>query len=327
MIQHLTILLNSNSTSFCHYTPQFGIDSFISIENLKKGILFAMKKNLMIQYVYPSYGLPRNIKDELETIDHIKIIPADSPLIDDADIVVINGINKLEGIKLKNDCIYVLRLTKEELAFNYKRITSIVSNVSRLNLCITDVDVFTEKDVYNYSEILKEIAKPLINAFCNDGCPQLNILTDCLQLTTMNNCNAGCENITLAPDGNFYVCPAFYYEEGRRNMKYGNSSKHPMSIGSLNDGLHIGNAHLYRIDKAPICRNCDAYQCRRCIWLNLKKTNEVNTPSREQCMIAHVERNASRRILCSVRERIPDFLLTRDIPEIDYLDPFDVCKR
>ena len=100
MIQHLTILLNSNSTSFCHYTPQFGIDSFISIENLKKGILFAMKENLMIQYVYPSYGLPRNIKDELETIDHIKIIPADSPLIDDADIVVINGINKLEGIKL-----------------------------------------------------------------------------------------------------------------------------------------------------------------------------------------------------------------------------------
>lgn len=65
-------IINSNSTSFCHYTPQFGIDSFISIENLKKGILFAMKENLMIQYVYPSYGLPRNIKDELETIDHIK---------------------------------------------------------------------------------------------------------------------------------------------------------------------------------------------------------------------------------------------------------------
>lgn len=43
----------------------------------------------------------------------------------------------------------------------------------------------------------------------------------------MNNCNAGWESVTLAPDAKFYVCPAFYL---------GNDG---YAIGDLQKGLDI----------------------------------------------------------------------------------------
>ena len=84
----------------------------------------------------------------------------------------------------------------------------------------------------------------------------------------------------------------------------------------------IKNKQLYRLDHAPICRHCDAWQCKRCIWLNRKTTLEVNTPSHEQCVVAHLERNASRELLENIRKH-GMFLPETEIKEIDYLDPFD----
>ena len=90
------------------------------------------------------------------------------------------------------------------------------------------------------------------------------------------------------------------------------------SIGDLVNGLDIKNKQLHRLDHAPICKHCDAWQCKRCIWLNHKTTLEVNTPSHEQCVISHLERNASRELLRRIN--LPN---KEDIKEIDYLDPFD----
>ena len=77
------------------------------------------------------------------------------------------------------------------------------------------------------------------------------------------------------------------------------------------------------MQSAPLCRRCDAYQCKRCIWLNYKTTYEVNTPSHEQCVISHIERNISRKLLQEMRDSQLSFLSDIDIQEIDYLDPFD----
>ena len=132
-----------------------------------------------------------------------------------------------------------------------------------------------------------------------------------LMLKQMNNCGAGDTTITLAPNGKFYICPAFYYEDEAD------------SIGDLENGLDIKNKQLYRLDHAPICRHCDAWQCKRCIWLNRKTTLEVNTPSHEQCMLAHLERNASRDLLNDIRKHGTFLPEQEEIKEIDYLDPFD----
>jgi CXXX repeat peptide maturase len=82
---------------------------------------------------------------------------------------------------------------------------------------------------------------------------------------------------------------------------------------------------IYKLDHAPLCRKCDAYQCKRCIWLNRKTTLEVNTPSHEQCVVAHLERNASRNLLTNIR-KYGAFLADKEIKGIDYLDPFNKLK-
>lgn len=52
-------------------------------------------------------------------------------------------------------------------------------------------------------------------------------------------------------------------------------------------------------------------------------TLEVNTPSHEQCVVAHLERNASRQLLASIRD-VGTFLPGKEICDIDYLDPFEI---
>jgi hypothetical protein len=55
--------------------------------------------------------------------------------------------------------------------------------------------------------------------------------------------------------------------------------------------------------------------------LNRKTTREVNTPSHEQCLAAHLERNASRNLLMDLQ--LFGAWKEKSIAAIDYLDPLD----
>jgi len=72
------------------------------IETLKKGILFGMKQNLMIQYVFPDYALPEEYASVIESIDNVKIYPIGckpvTGISDDGetDVIVINSVSELE---------------------------------------------------------------------------------------------------------------------------------------------------------------------------------------------------------------------------------------
>jgi len=311
MLKYLVIQLDDTSVSFCHYNNILVEHNLISFDVLKNGIVWAMKENLMIQFVFPDYTLPAEYLKLIDTVDHSTIKPVGEGT--DADVIVVQPWDDLDRIAFNNASV-VMRTSKKDLFENYSRLISVVSETSRLNVVITDIHKFSESDFDTYKTILGQLVENVKDLYVNGKYVQLNILTDRMLLDGMNNCNAGCENITLAPDGKFYVCPAFYLEsEG-------------YSVGDLRTGLDIRNPQLYRLDHAPICRKCDAYQCRRCVWINRKTTLEVNTPSHEQCVISHLERNASKQLLESLRSSVA-FSGCPDIPAINYLDPFENIKR
>jgi CXXX repeat peptide maturase len=314
MLQYLIILLDDTSTSFCHYDNPKIERRLMSIETLRQGIRFGMMENLMIQFVYPDYELPSEYKEAIETIDHSKIVSSlceDESLKDEADVIVYHDWTGLSFGKFEAGKSYVLRTSKADLFERYLFIKDVLPKVSRLNVVITDIDTFKEEDFERYKQILETLSECLEKLYADGQTPQLNILTDRMMLSAMNNCGAGDSCITLAPNGNFYVCPAFYYENEAD------------CIGDLEHGLDIKNKQLYRLDHAPICSHCDAWQCKRCVWLNRKTTVEVNTPSHEQCVVSHLERNASRELLSNIRKH-GTFLPEQDeIKDIDYLDPFD----
>ena len=314
MLHYLIILLDETSTSYCHYDIMTKERKLISLDDLKAGVRFAMIENLMIQFVYPNYDLPQDYKDVIESIDHSKIIALDSPLRNNADVIIINHWQELENCDFDTNIAYVLRICKSDFFSQETLIKSMLGKVSRLNIVITDIETFTETDFETYKKLLLSLSDEIKSLYAKGVNPQLNLITDRIMLLQMNNCNAGCENITLAPDGKFYICPAFYYSEVDKQI---------FQIGDLKNGLNIRAAQLYKLSHAPLCRTCDAYQCKRCVWLNRKTTFDVTTPSHEQCVIAHIERNASRDLLIDVRKH-REFYPEQDIKEIDYLDPFDV---
>lgn len=304
MLTYIIILLDDTSVSYCHYDVPERKRKLISLDDLKAGVLFAMKENLNIQFVYPNYVLPAEYLEVIDTIDHIDIKP--NNLSDEANLVVMNG---WEEVPENSTCI--LHTTRKELTSNLSKVEDVLSKATRLNIVLTDVETFKDEDIDDYKKTLGNLAEGIVRLCQKGKNAQLNLLTDRILLSKMNNCGAGDTCITLAPNGKFYVCPAFYYDN---EMDY---------VGDLANGLNIKNRQLYQLAYAPICSHCDAWQCKRCIWLNQKMTLEVNTPSHEQCVLAHLERNVSRDLQSVSHEKGIDIPGQQEIEEIDYLDPYD----
>lgn len=309
MLKYLVIILDDSSVPYCHYKTDTARSRLMPLDTLRKAIMFGMKENLNIQFVYPSNDLPEEYMIEFDSVEHSNIMPISKK--DNADIIFIDDWVNIDNIEAQPDKTYLIYTNKSQLFKNYRSLQNILSTSKRVNIVISDIDSFTDSDFGKYKKVLSDLSKLLEGLFQQGLSPQTNILTDRMILTSMNNCNAGFENITIAPDGNFYICPAFYYNGSKK------------SVGNLDNGLDIKNPQLYRIDHSPICSHCDAYQCKRCIWLNYKNTLEVNTPGHIQCVIAHLERNASRRLMNNIRALgtfLPD---KEEIKEINYLDPFE----
>lgn len=311
--QYIVILLDDKSVSYCHADNPLTEKRLIPLEVLREAMLFSMKQNLMIQFVYPEYELPKEYNDLIETIDHIKI---------GRDVLVYDSVPT--NVERKN---VVLRLTIADFLAKQYDIALLLPKVTRLNISITDIENFKDELIEDYQDALEMLNSVLLNIYKGGNQPEINILTDRLRLNEMHNCEAGVENITLAPNGKFYLCPAFYYDEQmgvstRMNHKTKDASR---SVGDLIKGINIPNKQLLELERAPLCRICDAYHCNRCIWLNQRLTWDNNTPSRQQCVMSHIERNASRYLSNQLKE--VGFVLENEIKEINYLDPFDIKEE
>lgn len=326
MIQYLVILLDDTCTSYCHYQNRKTERKLISMEDLKSGIFFAMKENLMIQYVLPDYELPKEYKEVMNSIDSHLFVPSvceDKNAIEAADVIVFHDWTSLSYWEFEQSKSYVLRTSKHDYFDRYLVLKIAIEKASRINIVFTDVETFTDADFDKYQQTLETLSLTITKEYAKGRYVQFNLLTDRMMLNEMNNCGAGDTCLTLAPDGKFYVCPAFYYDgvcDGKETS-LGDVCQKGYPVGSLKDGLDIKNPQLYKLDHAPLCRNCDAYQCKRCVWLNRRTTLEVNTPSHEQCVMAHIERNVARKLLTDLRT-FGEILPEQEIKELDYVDPF-----
>lgn len=309
MLTYLIILLDDTCTSYCHYEVNQKGRRLICLEDLKAGVKFAMKENLNVQFVYPNYELPEEYLEVIDSIDHTDIKPI--TLGDEADVLVQNG---WEGCVPKGSTC-IIHSTRKQLAEHLSTIREWLVVVERLNVVLTDIVEFNNADIESYKATLDSLTDIVFEHYQQGKTIQLNLLTDRLILDKMNNCNAGEQSITMAPNGIFYLCPAFYYEDELQ------------SVGDLNTGLDIKNPQLLHIDHAPICRACDAYQCRRCVWMNGRLTGDMNTPSYQQCVLAHLERNAARSLQQKMEKAGIHIEHSKQIEEIDYIDPFNIVNK
>ncbi len=319
MIQYIIVILDRNSTSFCFYeNNNFGENnSELMPIKLVQGIIdYSVRNNISINFLYGNHKLPDEYEKLVDSAQHIKIIPLKLKQYYNDAIIVINRdemglISELENDSCNN---IILRLDKKDLNKLTEIFSLLLGKFKRLNLSLLGIETYSEQDFNEYSSHLKEIETILEEEYKKSNIIELNFISDRLGLMNMNNCDAGIKHLTFAPNGKFYHCPAFYYDEIDNE------------VGDLGCGINIKNENLLRLENSPLCSNCDSYHCKRCIYLNKLTTLEINVPSNQQCVISHLERNTTRTLLENLKPYQDLFQNFVDIPKIDHLDPFDLVK-
>jgi len=318
MLTNLLVLLDKGAVPYCYYdNPYFYSAAQIELmplETLQNIVCYAQKNGIMINFIYGKQPLPRRYVELIETTPHCKIIPLalkdvyeDGVLVLDAD----DG-DYFSGLVHGWERNLILRVAPHMIGELSQLVHSLLGKFKRLNIHLTSIEYLTPDNFDNYEEELRKISAFLGEQYRDGQEIEINVLSDRMLLAQMNNCNAGQEHITIAPNGKCYICPGFYYDNEEK------------SLGAFSAGADVAmdNDQLLDIACAPLCAKCDAFHCKRCVYLNRKTTLEFNTPSHEQCLSSHIERDISRQLLNRLGD-LGDFRNFARIPDVAYRDPFD----
>lgn len=298
IIKFMQIITNDNITPHCCYHNTKNIDRLMSQEIFNEAIEFCKEKGFEPVIIGDGFYF-----DKYKNFMHIGINEYDDIVIHDDIINDNSSKNNIVLISKKNinnifTIVYEL-LNKEK--------------TQRINIIIKDLDEWDDNILLSYKNQIELISEKLYELFTNKIPISINVLTDIFENTSISDCGSGINSFAVAPNGKIYICPAFYF------------NNEDDAVGDLKNGIIIKREKLLHVESSKICSNCDSYQCKRCLYINKKMTTEINTPSKIQCLVSHIERNISRDLELKL---IKDDLLdpVNFINKIHYTDPLDKIK-
>jgi len=317
MLKYINILLSNTAVSFCHYENKLNDseNKWISKKLLNDIIHYCQSNELAINFIFPKDDVSSEILELIEKTDHFKIAPYNSTVNTTAIVLTPSDLDGANITDDTNNRIIILRVNKKELENIPKIVEKLTNKFLKITLVLTNIEQYFDEDIYTYKKVLEKSEKYLFQKYkdVKESLPEINFVSDLWFTKQMNNCNAGVDHYTFAPDGKFYICPAFYHNGDN-------------SIGDLSE-IQIKNSHLLSLEFAPLCNICDVYHCKRCIYLNHLLTEEFNTPSSQQCRLAHIERECSRKLLERLKQANKLFLQIPPIKTINYNDPMEIILR
>lgn len=165
----------------------------------------------------------------------------------------------------------IITINKSNISFLHSKLKNVKNENARINIFINDLISWTEEDYKAYYLQLSEILIEIRNKNLSIKIENINLFKTIV--SSAKRCGAGRNSIAVAPDGNMYLCPAFYFE-----------NKHNTTIGNILDDFEFNPIRILNDDKLPICKGCST-RCNVCIYENFSSTGEINIPSFEQCKI------------------------------------------
>ncbi len=301
--KYMQFITSDNITPHCSYRNIRGTDNLMSKDTFEKGLDFCRENG----FIPVMLGKPHFL--DIKASDSYLVIE-DARSVENTSIAVHDNGTVASG----TSDISILIVNKDKLEHLYDFVTSLRIQYRRVNLVLEDIQHWSVRETESYSRQLDKLL-PLIAETYEKGEPlELSVLSDIWELNAMRNCDAGQGSFALAPNGRIYLCPGFYFESEEAYA------------GTLEQGIHLRNPQLLELCNAPICSSCDVYSCKRCKHLNMKLTGEINTPSKIQCLVSHIERNKSmelQKLLMKNSQVRFDNLLQA----VDYMDPLDKLLR
>ncbi|GAA0125965.1 hypothetical protein UT300019_18670 [Clostridium sp. CTA-19] len=298
--KYMQIILNDKHIPICSYKNVSKQENIISTEIIDLALKFANENDLEIVFI-------GDITDKISFSSKIK---KNSSYIWNKDNMIIYD-NNVNTIKKSENSILLID------KFNIENITAYIESLKyktkRINLILQDIEIWTENELEKYKNELELLVNLITDMNVKNRNLEINVLTDRLYLEKICDCGAGIDTITLAPNGKLYPCPAFYFDDVKSN------------IGDLIQGINKEKTKYFSLDNAPICKKCDAYHCKRCLYLNKKLTCEYNTPSKMQCLISNYERKYTIKLQ---RKLIDAGIIENNnlIKELDYMDPLNLIS-
>lgn len=311
-LRYMYIICSDKIIPHCSYKSNANGEAVISNELIKKGLKFCSDNYMLPIFLGEcNHGLTKENNVYYEFVDFKNRNSAES-------IPIYYG--KLEEIgipKYRTDMVTLL-CNKNNLSELYKIIVYLFQYHQRINLFIQDFDLWEQDELTLYEGLLEQVAEYIINAYKNSKKLQLNALNDLIHLRTSRDCGAGRSSITMAPDGNFYICPAFYFD------------KKCQSIGNIDEGISLNNKAQLKRTTSESCIECGVLSCNRCLYSNYSKTNEINIPTAQQCKLNYINGRISNKLrdrLVEYKEFSEMYINSTQINKfIDYLDS-DIFER
>lgn len=307
--KELLFVLDDQYTSFCSYSNRSNFDNRMSPALIEEGLKFAEENFMKPVFLHSAQIADEYLKDyqEIEVLHRIPISAyrEELPFYDYQIVVDDTSINLLERIPYQSNIIF--NLSYENMSKLSDMVTTLWEKTDRINLNLYNLS--KTANLGEYQKQLEKCVDRMNEIEKHTGVlKELNVLTDVMFIKEHEGCTAGEDSITLAPDGRFYVCPAFY-------------SNHLASVGDLQVGIKIPNGELYRKDHMPLCEKCTSYQCENCKFINKQCTNEVNVSPAFQCRKAQIEEKTAMRL-----QKLLDgkYEFANVISEKEYEDPIDI---
>jgi len=317
-LSHLILLSDSSVQSFCSYTSHESFEPRISVDNFKKVIDFVLANKMVLNILKSQEALSPAYSSLLDKVEHVIIEPLTKESAKNSSIKIIETESETLSESLINQCqesVFIIRMSLNEMEKLSNIIQMLMKKALRINLVLKDIENASRPLIEKYKLHLLKVVDDLMKVSLPEikSGLEMNFLTDRIFLKTMKNCNAGINHITIALNMKFYLCPGFYYDQPEDD------------IGNIDSGILIKNEKLLKLEYSPICGQCDCYHCSRCIYLNKKTTKEINTPSYQQCLISHAERNASGELLQQLQS-LNQLMEFTPIKQIAYSDPFELIQ-
>lgn len=318
-LTHVLVMLEDGAVSFCHYeNPLFYSSSkprWMADDLLRSIVRYAERSEIALTFLLGKTRAPLRIERLMNRIPHSKIVPMALRNAYPEAIFVLDSEDGAVSNQLDLDFSrnVILRLSRRDIGRCSEFCTTLAGRCGRLSVHMRDIEYFTRSDLAVYADELSNLALAMRKLYVGGHRVEINVLTDRMMLHEMRNCDAGVTHVSVAPNGECHICPAFV------------NNWPPIGRFDGVSGLLVQRIAGIEYERAPLCTRCDAFHCKRCVYLNRTLTEEFNVPSEQQCALAHIEREASRLLLKALGSVEPFRRMPR-IAELNYRDPIELLN-
>ena len=284
--KYLIIYTDDQATPHCSYINNKNRTNKMSDELIKKSIKFSLDRHFTPVIIGKT------------NLEYMHILDNKSDVTKTSDILVHD--NKVLSSRGQNDRkvpIHILHVDKDNILNIMKFVMALVQNYSavRINIILQNIDHFSDSDLQNYKNQLEILAKYILES---DNL-QVNVLNGIPAKTdSVNGCGSGVNTYTVAPNGKLYICAGFYFDD--QNSNNSNDS----SIGDLDTGINFNYLDDLKIENSIECNRCNNFQCKRCLVLNKRTTNEFKVSPDVQCKIADLENKIGKKLREEMAKRL-----------------------